>query len=344
MGDVAGQECDDHAGRPGDQTHEHDRRALADAQECRRPRDTDPPAKQDDPGRPGCRGEPGHRGDRTHDRGRLVGVAEGLGQADREEALEGDHREAPEQLDRDECREDARPAQQSDAVADDARDLSDGRHHRTDSARRPDFMHERNDGDEIDDAEAERHEQGQGQCRDRRDGRQRDERTRDERSDRDGEAQHRAAGTQAILDLRGRVGGQRGIHVPGLQGPAVERPEDPLEHGRGGEQHDRIRDVQETQRDEPDQAREDEHRPATERVGQPAGRQFEDEHDEALEAEDQADLRQRQPAGQRQQDRDRDEQTGREPAQADQDEVAGPCRPSVEGGHRGPRSSGKAYT
>ena len=115
-------------------------------------------------------------------------------------------------------------------------------------------MHERNDGDEIDDAETERDEQGQRERRDRRDGRERDERTRDERPDRDGQAQHRAAGTQAALDLRVRVGGQRGVDVPRLQGPAVERAEDALEHGRGREQHHRVGDVQETQRDEPDQA------------------------------------------------------------------------------------------
>ena len=100
--------------------------------------------------------------------------------------------------------------------------------------------------DEVDDAERQRHQQRQGQGRDGGDRVERDERARDERPDRDGEAQDRRAGAQAVLDLGVRVGGQRGVDIPRLERPAVERPEDALEHRRGREQHDRIGDVQES--------------------------------------------------------------------------------------------------
>ena len=97
-----------------------------------------------------------------------VGVAEGLRQPDREEALEGDHREAPEQLDPDEREQDARTAQQPDPVADDARHRAHGAGDRADPARDARLAHERDDGDEVHDAEPDRDEDRQRQRRRRR--------------------------------------------------------------------------------------------------------------------------------------------------------------------------------
>ena len=172
---------------------------------------------------------------------------------------------------------------------------------------------------------------------------ERDERARDQGTERDREAQDRAAGTEAVLHLGVGIRGQGRVHVPRFERPAVERPEDALEDHRGGEQRDRIGDVQEAHRGDSDEAREDEHGTPAERVRQPAGRELEEQHHEALEAEDDPDLGQRQAARQGEQDHDRDEQAGRQPAQADQDEVAAPRRAGVERGHRSSPSSGKAY-
>ena len=119
-----------------------------------RARDADPIADQHDPGRAGGRHEPGDRADRAHDRGRLVGAAEGLGQADREQALEGDHREAPEQLHADERR--AAPASVRSSPRPSPMTLRDGpdrgRHGR-DTAGLPMLVHEDQDRDQVDDAE-----------------------------------------------------------------------------------------------------------------------------------------------------------------------------------------------
>ncbi len=85
---------------------------------------------------------------------------------------------------------------------------------------------------------------------------------------------------------------------------------------------------------ERDDAGEQQHRSTAERIRQAAGRQLECEHDEALDREHEADLGQRQPARQRHEHEDREEQPDRQPAQTRQDQVAAASRPGVEGGHR----------
>ena len=72
----------------------------------RRPGHTDAIADQDTPAAPAAAANHAAGADRAHDRGRPFGVAERLGQSDREQGLERDRREAPEQLDRDEREQD----------------------------------------------------------------------------------------------------------------------------------------------------------------------------------------------------------------------------------------------
>ena len=67
----------------------------------------------------------------------------------------------------------------------------------------------------------------------------------------------------------------------------------------------------------PDDAREDQDRPSTERIRQPAGRQLQGEDDEPLGRGSDTDLGQGQTARQHQQHADRDQQPGWEPAKAD---------------------------
>ena len=343
VGDVAGEVRDHDADRAGQQAHRHDRGALGDPQHCRRAGDADPPADGHDQHGAGRRREPRHRGHRAHQRGSLLGVADDLRQAHREEALEGDHREAPEQLDRDQREEDPRRPQQSDAIGDHLRDGAHGARDRARAAGPSRLGHEQRDRQRVDHAEPERDEERQREGRDRLERVKGDERTRQQRAERDGKAEDRAAAAQSVLDLGSRLGVQRRVDVPRLERAAVEGTEDTLECHRGGEQRHRIRDVQQPQRDEPDEAGDDQDRPAAERVGESAGRQLQREHDQALDAEDESDLGQRQAARQRQQDGHRDQQAGRQPAQGDQHQVAAARGTGVEGGHGRSSGSGKAW-
>ena len=181
----------------------------------------------------------------------------------------------------------------------------------------------------------ERDEEGERERGDGADRVERHEGTGRQGPERDRDAGDHAARAQALLDPGIRVGGQGRIDEPRLQRPAVERPVDALEErGRREERH-RIGDVQQPERGQADDARQDEDRPAAERVRQAAGRQLEGEDDEALDREDQPDLGQGQPARQREEDGDRDEQSGRQPAQGDEEEIAAPGGANVERGHRG---------
>ena len=112
----------------------------------------------------------------------------------------------------------------------------------------------------------------------------------------DPEAQRRRATTQAMLDLGGRVGSQRRIDVPSLERAGVERPVDALQRHRRREHRRRVGDREQPHRQDRDDRGEQKDRPSPERIRQPAGRQFESEHDQALDREDDADLRQGQPA------------------------------------------------
>ena len=80
----------------------------------------------DDERRAGRRREPRHRVTGPIRRGRLVRVADDLREPDREEALEGDHREAPEQLDRRPARGGRATTAAARSRRDDARDGPDG--------------------------------------------------------------------------------------------------------------------------------------------------------------------------------------------------------------------------
>ena len=95
--------------------------------------------------RSGRRREPRSGADRAHQGGRLGGVADHLGEADREQALEGDHREAPEELHEDQGQQHGRGTEETKAVADDRGHGRDGARDRAGAAGGSDLPHERHD-------------------------------------------------------------------------------------------------------------------------------------------------------------------------------------------------------
>ncbi len=201
VGDIAPEVRGHHADRAGDQPHRDDRQPLHDAQERRRPRNADPPADRDDPRRAGGGREPGRRTDRTHDRGGCVGATDELGHADREEALERDHREAPERFHQHDPAEDARRAQQPQPVADHTWHRPDRRRDRLRVAWPRRLHHQRGDRDEVDcvqhQCDHERQQQGiptrhRVECH---------ERAGRERAQRDRDAEGSRSAAETVLDL-----------------------------------------------------------------------------------------------------------------------------------------------
>jgi hypothetical protein len=182
MGDIAREICGHDADRAREHAHADDRQALQDAQERRRPRDPDAAAHRGDQGRAGGRCEPGCRAHRAHQRRRVIGVAHDLRETHREQALEGDHRESPEELHEDQREQDTRRTQEAKAIADDARDRGDGARDGARPACRAHFPHERDDRDQTNHLEAERHQERQGERRDVVERVEGDQRARQERS------------------------------------------------------------------------------------------------------------------------------------------------------------------
>ena len=117
-----------------------------------------------------------------------------------------------------------------------------------------------------------------------------DQGARQQRSGRDRAAQDGTRGPEPALDPDLRIRGQRRVDEPRFEGTAVEGAVHPLE-GRDKHEHRHgIRGEQDDERYGADQPGQDEDGPTPERVGQPAGRQFEQQDDESLHAEDKTDL------------------------------------------------------
>ena len=250
-----------------------------------------------------------------------VGVADDLGKADREEALEGDHREAPEQLHADQrgedpgcraagrCRHRSRPARP-------------GR-----SSRRL-----RGRGPPASRSSARRSRPGSGHsARGRRSAAGRGSGSPGTDPARRGRPE--VSAPMAIATLSTALAAPRPFSISASgsaarvastyhasSGPLSSARKTPCRAVEAANSATESATVEKPERDEPDQAGQDQDRPAAERIGETAGRQLESEDDEPLEAEDEADLGERQAPRQREQHGHRDEQPGRQPAEPGQDE------------------------
>ena len=183
------------------------------------------------------------------------GVTDHLGEADRHQALEGDHAEAPEQLDRDQRQHDPRPAQQPQRAAD--------RAPAPPAPRRParpargagrSSVISSGHGDQRDDLQDERDQHRHGQRRrPGRPGRARPARRWPARRRRWPAPSTTPLRLRPGLDVGVRVGGQGVVDVPGLERAAVQRPVDALQQVDDHEQDDRVGDREQRQRRELDQ-------------------------------------------------------------------------------------------
>jgi hypothetical protein len=174
------------------------------------------------------------------------------------------------------------------------------------------------------------------------------ERRRAAALDQEGEdpAQHRAHGQPGGVG-RGRAGqpggevGHRvrpvhGVDVPGLERPRVEGPRDALERPGDGEHEHRVGERHGEQPGRGEQAREGEHRPVADRVGEPAGGQLEQQGHHAVDGEGDADVGRGEPARGGEQHRHRDGDADRQPAQRRQrDEPPAGLVGSQDGVHSG---------
>ena len=235
---VAGQERGDQPGRAGGQAHRDHERAVQQ------------PSQQPRPSRPRSGGWPDHRpGLRprtdprtTEETGPMSAPARSspadqFGEPDRVEGLERDHGHAPEQLDQHQAAQDRRRTQQSDAVQHDPR----RRPHRGPDRRggrvgRPRLADQQRAAHQVHqvqpDGDPERQQQ-RTLAADRVPG---DEAAGGQRAEGDRQADHGPGPGQGLIHRNGGVLGVRGVDVPGLHRPRIERPIDPLQ-GRG--QHKR---------------------------------------------------------------------------------------------------------
>ena len=244
----------------------------------------------------------------------LLRIVEQLGQAGPAEQLDTDEPGAPHQLDGDE-----RP--QRPTVEDDAQAGAHGATHVA-GPHRPPFVEQHGQGTEVDGTQHERGEDRQHERLDPADRPEGHQPSRTQRTGRDGDPDRRAGRGDAVFDVRPAVLGQALVDVPGLERTGVEGPEDALQRPRSDKGGEAVRGGEPGQRDDVERAGQEEHLAPADRVGQPACRQLEHQHDPALHRHGEPDLGQRQPPRLHEHRRDRDQEPRRQPAQRGEDEEA----------------------
>ncbi len=125
---------------------------------------------------------------------------------------------------------------------------------------------------------------------------------------------------QAGLQVAAGRQGPHAVDVPRLERPRVERPPDTAEGGADGEHGERAAEAEGQALDGEQAGRHDQHRPASDHVGEAAGRQLEDHRGQPVDRRDRADGRQVQPALLEQEHEHRHLQAGLEPAHGEQDQ------------------------
>jgi hypothetical protein len=164
----------------------------------------------------------------------------------------------------------------------------------------------------------------------------RDQESAEQRAARDRHAEHRAGPCEGTRDLGLRIVLVHGVDEPGLERTGVEHAEDALQQQRDGEQRIRVGEQEQHARGDREHSRCGEHRASSERVGQRSRGQFQGERHEALDREDRADLRDREPAFERQQHGHPEGHADRQPAQPGEQEQAALGRGDrARGGRRG---------
>ena len=193
----------DEGGRPRDEAHDDGAEAVEDARDDRGAGHADAPARPPAEGRADGEDRPARRRHRAHDGAGALLAADELGEPDRLEGLEDDHRDRPEELDGDDAAQHRVVAQQAEALTDDTRGLLGRargpvvppRLSRCSAERGSAQQHE--DGEQVHDVEG--HEDGDRQHERRRAGERvpPDEATRDQRTGRDADTDARSPAAES---------------------------------------------------------------------------------------------------------------------------------------------------
>ena len=147
-------------------------------------------------------------------------------------------------------------------------------------------------------------------------------------------AEHRALGREGAVDVGAGRGRVHGVDEPRLERPRVERPEDAGQHRRGEEDPERLGDDEHRARHDVDDRRRDEDRPSPEGIGEAARRQLEEEDREPDRRRHRQGLGHGEPALELPQGEQPDDEPDREPAGEAEHEEDPACGGGGEDGIR----------